>query len=1415
MGQFLGVHKLKAYVKRNVKKKLQKNIPPPHESQPLIVDEPNDQISYEHNGSDHIYEFTDDEEQKENETDGFQIQCIPNASTPMDTIYTHDDVTPFVNVMPIATKMPISENEMMCGALGRISNKPMDLTEVFTTDDELQNDSDSDVIGMAYDVGGTVYCHGDNDHNPSANPPDSDRGDGDDDEIVEEYGNRKINWDTTKSSSNPTARVFEHEFRHRYAFGTAIIDTDDLEGDETKGAINDTKQISECMTPITRKDVVQCNEQTIHEGCVNCDGIHGIDCIAKALISRNKKQDGEPGTDANTDSVPTVLPLDLTPQPETHIFDTEMICNKGYLDDDELSEDLDSDGMGGGEIIRYEEPHACKHAVHTCLMHPQFNGNNPSAHQQEPTQNHSNDPGKDDLYDEPMENVTKVEFIGESIPDASNPIQQDEWSADTMYPFVYAMFEAALLLCLCECGKNDTLCNVHTEDGMSALNLEGDETQDDVNDATQIPEYTTPITSADLMQYSLLSTPWVEPKPKTDDLFGILKKYTAFIHDPHLHCMDMDYIDSIDTNKMCNDYLNILDQSGAHVFRQCDNHPCEIYKMHNTRFSESTSSKNSYHLECIAETLSSEEEHRIEYFFDLLNKIHVALYHQSQVGNKSQCKNGMNARNRTKFMSLCIINRKLETSKTKEMFCYGTPIQYGYKNEIVRSDAIKVQPRFGSLMEEITSNNICCLTMEQFRREFKKAQMQFATEIRKTHYPLLSLQHILALMIWCNYNTLQYKFSETFREFESMNHVDFEFYHFGMYLKSAVHEHGTRIMDGHIDKFYRGLDKSLVFSETAIQINGPFSTTSRRDVAVNFANGGMVIEMCDQLGFNKYFSVGWLSAYSFESEYLFMDNEYPLTVSNITSAVTGSQYTFVLTALSLCKKLITHQPIATQDMCIYSDSHTMGKIWKYIFSSKTPPTYFDQYSEYLIESFCENQTQIIIDHDWKRTYPFMFHLSFKSVDGCTTLNIDALCDVFPNIECITALHAPLSTLLVHDIYTTLKTHPLEYVQLQSMRTTTQMALAHYPALFKQINYSIDVHDNRLCFYRADCDVPPPCRMDQPCYKDEVYNQCSQYLDSNPHASEFVRSVYEHRKGHQMNFADDTVQVKTLISHFLAYQEHLNRLRASLQSYCGDDHPLMPLLCRDIMQTITPNYYLEDKIETPTLKSAITLSECMIEPIVIPADTHMQTLAAAAKTIISENEMICNANTEDEMFAYLKEAIELKRNRDLSDMISNAKYSTDTEDVYTDHELETDCNDSQFDSISLDESYVPGLVSCTPCAFSEEPHKHGVVTCPGTNDNNTSNSPSKSTADDSKQNPPDDLPEESTNNENNDNQQNAKKRGDGGDDDGDKKKNTGDGVPGDNDEEEEEEEDDEDEEDEDKEDEKNEIAKEQQNPKMDC
>eukprot|EP01083_Nonionella_stella_P189385 700206_1 len=443
------------------------------------------------------------------------------------------------------------------------------------------------------------------------------------------------------------------------------------------------------------------------------------------------------------------------------------------------------------------------------------------------------------------------------------------------------------------------------------------------------------------------------------------------------------------------------------------------------------------------------------------------------------------------------------SSKTKELYSFGVSLQYGYENEVVRPGAIKVHPAFMSLKEELTSNSICRLTMEQYDHEFRKARTLFESIYRKTRYPLLSLEQVLSLVIWCNHDEFQYKFSQGFRE-HSMHS---QFYHFGMNLKRAVHEHGTRVMDGSIKRFYRGLNKSLVFPETTIHINGPFSTTSSWAVAVGFADGGIVMEFRDELGFNKYFPLRWLSDWPTENEYLFIDHEYPLTVSDIVTAGSATGYKVILNAISLFKKLITHQPIAIEDMDEIKRAGIIQAMCTYMISKRV--TYFDQYSRHSIETFCTNQTLIIIDYDWNEKCPLLFDLSFTSVDGFATLNIDKLRIIFPNIECITALHAPLSRYMVDDIHVALKTHALEYVQLQPVHPTQQMALTRYPALFKQINYNMSSGDNRLCFYRLDCDLPSPCRMVQARYRDEVYNQCDQYLSSNPHASRFVRSVYEH------------------------------------------------------------------------------------------------------------------------------------------------------------------------------------------------------------------------------------------------------------------------------------------------------------------
>eukprot|EP01083_Nonionella_stella_P281823 959102_1 len=707
------------------------------------------------------------------------------------------------------------------------------------------------------------------------------------------------------------------------------------------------------------------------------------------------------------------------------------------------------------------------------------------------------------------------------------------------------------------------------------------------------------------------------------------------------------------------------------------------------------------------------------------------------------------------------------SSKTKdlEMYSLGIPLQYGYEHEIVREGAIKVQPAFGSLKEELTSNNILCLTIKQFQNDFKKAQVHFDSDHRKIHYPFLLLEHILALIIWCNYDALNYAFSETFREseFQYIYNKICQYFHFGMNLKQAVHEHGTRIMDGTIKRFYRGLSKTLVFSETAIHINGPFSTTLSFEVAVQFAGIGVVVELRDELGFNKYFPVSWLSNYANERECLFIDNEYPLTIVNIVSAsIFGNQYATILNTLSIIKKLITHQPLGDTDFEYYPKIQAICES----MLSKTSLVVLDQYAKHLSDTFFANQTRIIIDHNWIRECPFMFDLSFKSVNGFTVLNINTLCVVFPNVEYITVLHAPLSTFLIDDIYTTLKTDCLniKHIQLQAMHTQ-QMdlypSLKRYLTLFKQIKYHMHGHqitnaykENRLyglCFYEFECNMPFPCRMSR--YTDEVYNQYSHYFDSDPQASEFLCSIYEYRKDHQMNFVDDVAQLKALIFNFSAYVQHQNKLRAALQSYCGKDHPLMHSLFTDVAPATTTDYFMKFPLKT----SEITLSECVLEvsdlePIVVPADSHRQQLVAA-KTIISQNETLCNESKDDGIFAleYLKEAIELKTNRDLSDMISNTSYDrdVDAEDVNTLYKWNVPQRETNL------------LNDCdSPAAFASytHAHNHAVLTCHGDDDDDDGSCDNGNSND--KQSPPGSTRSNSTNNDNSDNNNNQQNRSNG-------------------------------------------------------
>eukprot|EP01084_Bolivina_argentea_P302240 521673_1 len=84
-------------------------------------------------------------------------------------------------------------------------------------------------------------------------------------------------------------------------------------------------------------------------------------------------------------------------------------------------------------------------------------------------------------------------------------------------------------------------------------------------------------------------------------------------------------------------------------------------------------------------------------------------------------------------------------------------------NEYQKDRALIAFKKYCSLKEELTTNYICILTSEQFDCEYKKAQMHIQSFYRKENFHTLKLEGLLAVMIYCNFDALQYKFSETYR----------------------------------------------------------------------------------------------------------------------------------------------------------------------------------------------------------------------------------------------------------------------------------------------------------------------------------------------------------------------------------------------------------------------------------------------------------------------------------------------------------------------------------------------------------------------------------------------------------------------------------------------------------------------------
>eukprot|EP01084_Bolivina_argentea_P014267 26657_1 len=288
-------------------------------------------------------------------------------------------------------------------------------------------------------------------------------------------------------------------------------------------------------------------------------------------------------------------------------------------------------------------------------------------------------------------------------------------------------------------------------------------------------------------------------------------------------------------------------------------------------------------------------------------------------------------------------NQLISNQNDVQSFHFGYGFHYGYHGELSHPEEAKllkhinISQKYTSLKEELVTNNIQVLAIEQFNNEYQKAMLRFNSYYCKRTFPsfiqyknkydtssivanwIFKHEYILSLMVYCNYDMLQNKFSKLYRSNRTQRYVHNEYYHLGKNLKIAVHKFGTAIQDGKPQTFYHGSNKILHFAPCmsapfhydSVVIYCPLSTTISLPVAISFVGSkGMIMEFGKHSQYiqnknAKYFLVDWLSDYPGEKEYLFFQGCFleKMTIVNLTEIATGYEYDKILESLKFIQRI--------------------------------------------------------------------------------------------------------------------------------------------------------------------------------------------------------------------------------------------------------------------------------------------------------------------------------------------------------------------------------------------------------------------------------------------------------------------------------------------------------------------------------
>eukprot|EP01083_Nonionella_stella_P118234 352931_1 len=412
-----------------------------------------------------------------------------------------------------------------------------------------------------------------------------------------------------------------------------------------------------------------------------------------------------------------------------------------------------------------------------------------------------------------------------------------------------------------------------------------------------------------------------------------------------------------------------------------------------------------------------------------------------------------------------------EADKKDKMYCFGSEFVYNYEDEYIfnHDDYTAIQQTYDSLREELTQNTIATLSKHQFQITYQKANIHSNTFYCRSHFQDMRIQHLLALMIYCNYDFLQAQFSAAYRVgIPKIN----QFYHLGRFLKEAVHKYGTAIKDGDIKTFYHGISEQLLFPEIigsdqrGISIYCPLSTSDVFDVALSFSDmrDGLIVQFVGGKDANaKYFSMSWLSDYTSESEHFYIQTHHPLHIDDVVHISSGTRLGMIVKVLRLMEHITTgkrcNKGVSSHALRLVSDiiqnQLSIGKEHEYPSCS-----YLHTYAKKLINQYFHNKTSIILDYKDinQPKYMFLARLLFHS--HFEWIHIELIQILYPQIGYIVIRNVNVIDVTLKNIL-----YHLRLLSNSSQITKIKILGSHYTATaflyeqeFRDIGFEISRDD---------------------------------------------------------------------------------------------------------------------------------------------------------------------------------------------------------------------------------------------------------------------------------------------------------------------------------------------------------------------